>query len=76
MYSKPGIYGWQKIDRGSALLIEQLSDVLASMARAPKRLADLGCGYGYLSIMAAQQLPDCQWLMTDNNDLHMFRQAH
>ena len=67
MYSKPGIYGWQKIDRGSALLIEQLSDVLASMARAPKRLADLGCGYGYLSIMAAQQLPDCQWLMTDNN---------
>ena len=67
LYSKPGIYGWQKIDHGSALLIEQLGAVLGSMERPPTRVADLGCGYGYLGIMAAQQLPGCQWLMTDNN---------
>lgn len=67
LYSKPGVFGWQKQDRGSALLIEQLPQFLAAYNERPARMADLGCGYGYISIMAAQQLPDASWLLTDNN---------
>lgn len=51
-YSKPGVFGWNKVDRGSALL--------ASVAAIPagSRVLDLGCGYGYLSIRAAAASPD------------------
>lgn len=67
LFSKPGIYGWQKQDRGSALLIDCLGGFLEGLAQAPKKMADLGCGYGYLPVLASVQLPDCHWLLTDNN---------
>ncbi len=41
--SQPGIYGWNKIDKGSALLINNMPESLKG------RGADFGCGYGYLS---------------------------
>ncbi|MEZ5813987.1 MAG: class I SAM-dependent methyltransferase [Alphaproteobacteria bacterium] len=41
--SWPGIYGWQKIDAGSALLLQHLPADLKG------RGADFGCGYGFLS---------------------------
>lgn len=41
--TQPGIFGWNKIDRGSKLLIETLGDYLKGTG------ADFGCGYGYLS---------------------------
>ncbi len=51
--SKPGIFGWQKIDRGSELLINHWRQLLASgELAAPQRLLDLGCGYGYLGVTA------------------------
>ncbi|PCI00826.1 MAG: methyltransferase [Alphaproteobacteria bacterium] len=43
-YSMPGLFGWNKIDKGSALLVETL---LASNLKG--KGADFGCGYGYLS---------------------------
>ena len=52
--SKPGIFGWDKIDRGSAFLIDHLPEFLARYQTAPKSLLDLGCGYGYLSCEASQ----------------------
>lgn len=52
-FSKPGIFGWEKTDRGSQFLIEQLPGVLSRQARSPASIVDLGCGYGYLSIMAS-----------------------
>lgn len=67
LLSKPGIFGWQKLDRGSVLLIEQLPGVLAAGKGAPHRLLDLGCGYGYLTVMAHRYLPGSEWLLTDNN---------
>ncbi|CAA0091511.1 Ribosomal RNA small subunit methyltransferase C [Zhongshania aliphaticivorans] len=67
LFSKPGVFGWQKLDRGSELLISQLHSYLAKVERLPTRVADIGCGYGYLSVMAAQILPDAEWLLTDNN---------
>ncbi len=41
--SRPGVYGWDKIDKGSAILAEQLPSDLKGHG------ADFGCGYGYLS---------------------------
>lgn len=41
--TKPGIFSWNKIDLGSKLLIENISEKLRGIG------ADFGCGYGYLS---------------------------
>jgi len=41
--SQPGIFGWNKIDKGSALLTQYIPDDLSGVG------ADFGCGYGYLS---------------------------
>ncbi len=68
LQSKPGIFGWNKIDQGSAFLIEHLPTFLQSFAagKAPQSVLDLGCGYGYLSCAASlhgfQQIT-----ATDNN---------
>jgi 16S rRNA (guanine1207-N2)-methyltransferase len=69
-YTKPGLFGWNKIDQGSAFLIAQLPQILTAHSAPIASALDLGCGYGYLSLMAAQ-LPALtaitQWTMTDNN---------
>lgn len=49
MVSKPGCYGFNKIDRGSELLITTFADWLKDKP-TPKTLLDLGCGYGFLSV--------------------------
>ena len=68
--SKPGQFGWNKLDQGSAFLIAELPGILQKEGITPKNALDLGCGYGYLTLMASQ-LPLCQtvedWLLTDNN---------
>lgn len=70
LYSKPGLFGWNKIDQGSALLIEQLATLLpalrTSQSPAPTSLLDLGCGYGYLALMTSN-LPVQRRVLTDNN---------
>jgi len=58
LYSKPGLFGWNKIDRGSALLAQHLNEFFADFDTPLRTLLDLGCGYGYLSVMAAQTLLD------------------
>ncbi|MDB6063215.1 MAG: rRNA methyltransferase [Verrucomicrobiaceae bacterium] len=63
-WSKPGIFGWQKIDSGSEFLIEHLHDVFVE---PPARVLDLGCGYGYLSLSAALRWPRAEFIATDNN---------
>jgi 16S rRNA (guanine1207-N2)-methyltransferase len=67
--SKPGLFGWNKVDTGSALLIEQIHNGALGEKR-PTTCLDLGCGYGYLTLAAAQL--DCckqidNWILTDNN---------
>lgn len=69
LVSKPGMFGWNKIDAGSALLISQLDDALAGRP-APQTCVDLGCGYGFLTIAAARSKFAAQvkhWTLTDNN---------
>ncbi len=67
LVSKPGVYGWNKIDKGSALLVSCIPQVLQRLPQAPQRVADLGCGYGYLPVVAQAHIGDAQWLLTDNN---------
>jgi 16S rRNA (guanine1207-N2)-methyltransferase len=63
--SKPGIYGWQKIDPGSHFLIENLSEMLDQPLPLNGKVLDLGCGYGYLSLKAAGA--ETELTCTDNN---------
>lgn len=60
-FAKPGVYGWQKIDAGSAFLMQTLADRFPLKGR----VLDLGCGFGYLSLKAAG--PDTLLCCTDNN---------
>lgn len=41
--SQPGVYGWNKIDQGSQILLQHLPANLTGYG------ADFGCGYGFLS---------------------------
>ncbi len=70
LHSKPGTFGWEKIDAGSQFLIEQLPGIIEAFYNAhnrhPKQLLDLGCGYGYLTLMTAA-LDLEQRTATDNN---------
>ncbi|WP_299183625.1 methyltransferase [uncultured Neptuniibacter sp.] len=63
--SKPGVFGWDKIDKGSAYLIENLDSFLMTLPEPPKNVLDLGCGYGYLSLNLAPL--DIPITATDNN---------
>ncbi len=64
-YSKPGLFGWNKIDRGSAFLIEQLPAMLGQPFPLAGSVLDLGCGFGYLALNACG--PEAELVCTDNN---------
>lgn len=49
--SRPGVFAWDRIDAASALLAAHLPDDLHG------RAADLGCGYGYLSVELLRRCP-------------------
>lgn len=49
--SRPGVFAWDRIDPASALLAEHLPPTLSGSA------ADLGCGFGYLSVELLQRCP-------------------
>ena len=50
-WSRPGLFAWDRIDRGSALLAAHLPTDLAGHG------ADLGCGYGYLAAEILTRAP-------------------
>lgn len=51
LVSRPGLFAWDRVDPGSALLAERLPDDLAG------RVADLGAGAGYLSVQLVRRCP-------------------
>lgn len=67
IFSKPGQFGWNKLDAGSKLLLEALNTIPHELSG---EVLDLGCGYGYLSLEASR-LPRMStisgWTLTDNN---------
>ncbi len=70
IFSKPGQFGWNKIDQGSWLLVQHLSAFIASFAKLPTSCLDLGCGYGFLSLTTSRLAITASintWYATDNN---------
>jgi len=67
LYSKPGQFGWNKLDRGSELLISVADKYLSQMRNRPKSLLDLGCGYGYLTLNSLAWDSIERRTATDNN---------
>ena len=61
-WSKPGLFGWKKIDVGSEYLLRELS---ATDNLIGQSVLDLGCGYGYLAC-AALNLGAKRIVATDN----------
>lgn len=52
LLSKPGVFGFEKIDSGTRLLIEQADRYLTEQGFTPQSVLDLGCGYGLLAMTA------------------------
>jgi 16S rRNA (guanine1207-N2)-methyltransferase len=50
--SMPGVFGWDKIDKGSKILLQNIKDELRGKG------ADFGCGYGYLARNILQKYPE------------------
>lgn len=63
--SKPGVFGWNKVDRGSNMLADYVNALLAKK-KSPGSVLDLGCGYGYL-LLATAKLHFSKRHGTDNN---------
>ena len=66
LFSKPGLFGWNKVDQGSAFLADVLTEFFQHLGAEPKQILDLGCGYGYLSLMASKHT-NAPIVATDNN---------
>ena len=66
-WTKPGLFGWKRIDQGSEFLAETLRKQLADSKKdlSATRILDLGCGYGYLANTAAN-LGAKEIVATDN----------
>jgi len=80
-FSKPGIFGWDKIDVGSELLMTTIIHDDRLQSAKFGSVLDLGCGYGYLSmrvqqVIAAGDFPSMQYMYaTDNNAAAIFASA-
>ena len=66
LFSKPGLFGWNKVDLGSAFLANYLPEFFQRQGAESKQILDLGCGYGYLSLMAGKHA-NARIVATDNN---------
>lgn len=64
-YSKPGVFGWNKVDRGSELLVSMLPEI-CKYQKQQNDVLDLGCGWGYL-MRATADMPFQRRIATDNN---------
>lgn len=64
--SKPGLFGWDKLDQGSQFLTAHFDQIWPQLKAGRPRVLDLGCGYGYLSVSAHQRGVE-SIVATDNN---------
>lgn len=74
VWSKPGIFAWDRFDAGSLFLLETLQSQRAGKS-APASGLDLGCGYGLLAL-ALLQLGCKRVIATDNNAAALRACAH
>ena len=65
VFSKPGVFGWEKTDAGSRLLVDSAAGIVAELQ--PESLLDLGCGYGYLTLCSQAWNSLKRRVATDNS---------
>lgn len=68
-WSRPGLFSWDRIDEGSALLAAHLPHTLRG------RVADLGCGWGFLSDFMLRHCHDLDTLDIYDADADCFECA-
>ncbi len=68
--SQPGVFGWDKIDMGSALLAECFTSAISGIG------ADFGAGTGYLSYRLLQASPAVSTLYVAEADSRALECAH
>ncbi|MEZ5384281.1 MAG: methyltransferase [Prosthecobacter sp.] len=68
-WSRPGLFSWDRIDEGSALLAEHLPKTLRG------NVADLGCGWGFLSDHLLRECHDIDSLDIYDADADCFECA-
>jgi 16S rRNA (guanine1207-N2)-methyltransferase len=64
IHSLPGIFSYEHLDPGSALLLAHSPRFLAGLP-ADARIVDAGCGYGILGMAVARQMPAAQVSLVD-----------
>jgi len=60
----PGVFSFRKIDLGTKILIENMT-----IPREPSILLDLGCGYGPIGIVLANEAPNSLVYLVEINKL-------
>jgi 16S rRNA (guanine1207-N2)-methyltransferase len=75
IYTKPGQFGWNKIDQGSEFLVSQLMHLLELNNTCFEHCLDLGCGYGFLTL-ATKSLNINKRVLTDNNAAALLSAKH
>ena len=60
LQTHPGVFSADRLDAGTALLLDCLADV-----EAPTRIFDAGCGIGPLGIAALRRWPEAHGLLAD-----------
>jgi len=66
IFSKPGIFAWDRFDEGSLYLLEHLEAFLHQTDHSRQSALDLGCGNGLLAL-ALHQAGCKRIVATDNN---------
>ncbi len=57
--TRPGVFSWQELDDGTALLLDQL------VTHKTDRILDVGCGCGIIGLHAARLAPQGEVVMID-----------
>jgi 16S rRNA (guanine1207-N2)-methyltransferase len=63
--SQSGVFSWSAIDKGSEILLNHI----LIPNKKPRRILDLGCGYGFLGVSVAKAFPLHKITLVDINEL-------
>ncbi len=61
LFTQPGVFSWEKLDQGTALLLEVMQIGTAD------KVLDLGCGCGILGLVAANLAPQGRVYLVDSH---------